>query len=191
MADITIDMGYGVLNSDYGEKVLSYYLWGDFKGSEQRGRPGDIVDEKYIDRNDNITLQFSMKEYIEKFYSINGISPREGVLKYVKNFKIFDIFFNSKGLDRNNKPLDYDEMEKIGKIVEIKTTSNFNGYEIHLTNDEFIDLYYKNSHAKEDARTPAIPIPFYTNNPLSGEEYAKSSFVFGSTKLTFNTSPSN
>lgn len=78
MADITIDMGYGVLNSDYGEKVLSYYLWGDFKGSEQRGRPGDIVDEKYIDRNDNITLQFSMKEYIENSIVLMGYLLEKG-----------------------------------------------------------------------------------------------------------------
>ena len=52
-------------NSDYALEVLSYYIWG------QSSKPTNIADEKYANKNEEIVLEFSTKDYLEKFFKIN------------------------------------------------------------------------------------------------------------------------
>ena len=52
-------------NSDYALEVLSYYIWGE------KNKHTNIADEKYVNKNEEIVLEFSTKDYLEKFFKIN------------------------------------------------------------------------------------------------------------------------
>lgn len=175
------------LQGDYGQKVLSYYLWG------MGDKPDDIVKEYYIDRSEKVTIEFSAKEYIEKFYNINGANLKDGILRYAKEFNIFELFFNSKGLDKQNLPLNFDYLKNNGSVKNISD----NVSEIAINHEQFVNMYYSNSKSIPSGETKSLfqkaleaelATNLYDDNLLTGEEYAKSALVFGSTKFTINTS---
>ena len=49
-------------NSDYALEVLSYYIWG------QSSKPTNITYKSLEDKSKEIVLEFSTKDYLEKFF---------------------------------------------------------------------------------------------------------------------------
>ena len=69
-------------NSDYALEVLSYYIWGE------KNKPANIADEKYANKNEEIVLEFSTKDYLELLNSlIKTIQKQQDLSEHILEAK--------------------------------------------------------------------------------------------------------
>lgn len=165
-------------------------MWGELQ------RPINILKYEFADKknakNSTIYLKVSVYEYFEKFFGFKNV---EEAKQLAKNFKIFDLFFNSQ-MTRFDDDLDFSKVKD--KIKDEK---------LILNHKEFVDIYYKmdldkindNNYYEIDeyhkiqgeTLNPSLGVYFYNRNVKIDEEFAKASFVFGSTAITFDTKKLN
>ena len=168
------------LNKDYSAEILSWYLWGQSKAPSK----AEIADAKWIDREENITLEVNTQEFLKK----------AGDFVNAKDFRLFETFFSGKTVSGN-------------KLNNGNPTLNEGQYErfenglYFLNQEQFANLFYgeyKNSKDKEylksynSAENPAIDghpaaVSFYNRN-LDNPDFAKLAFTFGSIDVGLNTS---
>ena len=153
------------LNGDFSTEVLSWYIWG------QNSQPprDKMADEKYIDRQESITLNIDPNQFLQKV----------GNCVNAKDFKLFETFFSGKTKGGNNLNTNYINKEPI------------NG-EYILTQEEFADLFYNDTDDIKDydiaknPRTNTATISLYNRN-LDNPDFAKLAFVFGSLEVGLDT----
>ncbi|MDA3062671.1 MULTISPECIES: hypothetical protein [unclassified Campylobacter] len=116
-------------NYDYALEVLSYYIW----GAERK--PGNIADESLADKSEEIVLEFSTKDYLEKFFHIKDTSE---IKKLATKFGLFNTFFNSNGKTRFGENLDYELLEQRAKPFHQYFASNSCLSDLQVCREVFI-----------------------------------------------------
>ena len=167
------------LNDDYSKQLLSYYIW----GQDTQPPVGKVASDKWIDREENITLKVNTQEFLKK----------AGNFVNAKDFRLFETFFSGKTVSGNklnngNIALDKSKYEK------------FENGLYFLTQKQFAELFYgeyKNSEEKDEKKAYAAANDptgrnaasvFFYNRNLDNPDFAKLAFTFGSMKVGLNTS---
>ena len=177
------------LNDDFTTQTLSWYIW----GQKEAPKPNEVADEKWIDRQKEITLKIDPNQFLQK--ARNCVNA--------KDFKLFNTFFSGK--TGNHDKLNLQNIDLEHGNIEFK-----NG-EYHLTQEQFADLFYKNKNGKpiivknkkdeiinlyEAAKYPRESKDPKSNHPthvslynrnLNNPDFAKLAFVFGSLKVGLDT----
>ena len=189
------------LQGNYAQEVLSYYLWGQKNAPDNK----DIVDEQYIDRPTNITMENVLVENKET----KELEPEQVAIKLQINAQeyldtigfqaakvgAFQKFFNNvKDQTFNWQTFGIEDIKKAGGII------SENGKTISLTHQQFVDMTYnpndsknvsdkdkgKNLERYNDALKGKMDISQYNVNTHS-DDYWQRAFVFGSTKFQIDT----
>lgn len=163
--------------SGYGIEVLSYYLWGQATAPNK----SEIANGKWLQRNKEITLNVSAKEYMKY------------VDKYTSaaNFGIFQKFFDNKvphptgiaGTTMVSVPYTKEQMYSVGATI------NSDGfYELDIR--QMGDIIYGKSKnpffVNNQYKELSTDISHYTLD-VNSNNYAERAFIFGSSDMTFTT----
>ena len=163
--------------SGYGIEVLSYYLWGQATAPNK----SEIANGKWLQRNKEITLNVSAKEYMKY------------VDKYTSaaNFGIFQKFFDNKvphptgiaGTTMVSVPYTKEQMYSVGATIN---SDGFYELDIRQMGDIIYgkgkNPFFVNNQYKE----LSTDISHYTLD-VNSNNYAERAFVFGSSDMTFTT----
>ena len=163
--------------SGYGVEVLSYYLWGQATAPNK----SEIANGKWLQRNKEITLNVSAKEYMKY------------VDKYTSaaNFGIFQKFFDNKvphptgiaGTTMVSVPYTKEQMYSVGATIN---SDGFYELDIRQMGDIIYgkgkNPFFVNNQYKE----LSTDISHYTLD-VNSNNYAERAFVFGSSDMTFTT----
>ena len=163
--------------SGYGVEVLSYYLWGQTTAPNK----SEIANGKWLQRNKEITLNVSAKEYMKY------------VDKYTSaaNFGIFQKFFDNKvphptgiaGTTMVSVPYTKEQMYSVGATIN---SDGFYELDIRQMGDIIYgkgkNPFFVNNQYKE----LSTDISHYTLD-VNSNNYAERAFVFGSSDMTFTT----
>ena len=193
MANLKLD-----LSQDYATQMLSFYLYGE-EGSGKVIKPSQIADSKWI-RTKDLTVDVDSVDFLEKT-GLKNFNPYE--------FYVIKRFF--KNQHENNTALlvsDFQNFETLRTKVDIINDNNKQHNEKELSINKNSDgtyslnyqafrhlFYNKKAHPSEGknknnfdiSEEPTADYYFYHGEVLNKENLNKNAFVFGSSKLTFDT----
>ncbi|MBQ9682639.1 MAG: hypothetical protein IJV35_05140 [Neisseriaceae bacterium] len=177
------------LQGDYAQEVLSYYLW----GQKEAPAADKIVDEQYIDRPTDITmdtilvenknkdkeplkvavkLQVNAQEYMNKIGN-NIQLERIGVLQ--------KFFNNVKNQDLNWETIKLSDIQEAGGVLSP------DGKTISLSHKQFVDMAYDENKSEHKTAMDAEWPSYQYHTDIGNNDYWQRAFVFGSTKLKLDT----
>lgn len=153
------------LEGDYAARILSYYLW----GTETPPTKEAITNSAYASRkaNEPITVDIDIAEYF-KVTHMENFDAHE--------FAIVQKFFSKKFTNGANI---LNHSQKFNEITK----------EYKLSYSDILNIIYPQKEIERlrlQEYAPAMDYFFYSADPNSAN-FAKNAFVFGSTKLTFDT----
>lgn len=158
------------LNTNYANKVLSYYLW----GMDDPPSKTNLISENWVDRakTDQIVLNIDTRSFLDK----------TGLYQYHPyEFGVIRKFFNN---EHENGSKDFN-------VLKNGNLQKFSNGELSLTYNEIRSYLYRESNNPDsNYMKSALPVRdyyFYWDKDYNAEYLSKNAFVFGSVKLTFDT----
>ena len=193
MANLKLD-----LSQDYATQMLSFYLYGE-EGSGKVIRPSQIADSKWI-RTKDLTVDVDSVDFLEKtglknfnpyeFYVIQRFFKNQhesNTTLLVSDFQNFETLRTKVAIINDSNKQHNEKELSINKNGDGTYSLNYQAFRHLFYNEEAYPSEGKNKNNFKISAEPTADYYFYHGEVLNKENFNKNAFVFGSSKLTFDT----
>lgn len=189
MANFKLD-----LSKDYATQMLSFYLYGKEAAGQIPARD-KIANSKWI-RNETMTVDVNSVAFMEAT-GLKNFNPYEFTVirRFFKNEHEANTILLAKHFNKDNEIILNSQINELNKNISLSkekdklviVDKNDDGtYSLNYQAFRYF-FYESESNNFKISAAPVADYYFYHSEVLNQENLNKNAFVFGSSKLTFNT----